>query len=181
MDLVYRLEQERQDDRKAALAASLEAPGSKRKKRKRAKELVIPRAPRNTTQSLLHADADGDPGAENANTTSISSMQGLFSRETLRMAVQSCDESSSDEDGSDRESKRFNGGGDLAFAYAGSPFSAHSEDSDENPHSDDADVGTDHGSDSYVAQLQEENKALKERIARLEEKLREKEGTDKAD
>jgi hypothetical protein len=179
---MYSLEQEREDDRKAALAATLEAPGSKRKKRKRTKEIVIPRAPRNTTQSLLHTDADADPGAESANPATVSSMQGLFSRETLRMAVENSDASSSDEDGSDRESKRFNAGGELAFTYAASPYSPHSQgDSEDNHHSDDQDLGTDHGSDTYVAQLQEENKALKERIALLEEKLRQKDGTNNAD
>lgn len=102
-----RLEKERDEERKAEeAAAAQEATMSKRKKRKRGKEFEVPRAPRNTTQNLLHTDSDlYDDDVQNVTAQApTSTMFGLLSRET--MGLKNVNEDSSDSS-EEEESERW--------------------------------------------------------------------------
>jgi hypothetical protein len=100
-------------------------------------------------------------------------MQGLVSRETLCSEAEDSDEDTGSDEDSDRECKRPNPG-DLAFVYAASPFSPIDPDSEADQHSEDEPLAAENGSRSYVSQLEEENKALRERVEILEGLLRQR-------
>jgi hypothetical protein len=128
-----RLEREKYQERRAAEREAQEAmPLSKneRKKRKRNNEFVIPRAPRNTTQALMHVNPtmseDGQHG--DLAPSPMTSMQGLLSRSSFAHQEDRGESESSDSDEDDaghRVLRRTNGVAKAA-ARPPSPQSPHS-------------------------------------------------------
>ena len=97
-----KLEQEKKESIKAEqMDNPFDAPSSRRKKRKKSTEINMPRAPRNTTQSLIHADSTEYERAslDLERRVVIPSMQGILSREILKNGRNSdSHEDSSDDD-----------------------------------------------------------------------------------
>ena len=128
-----RLEREKYQERRAAEREAQEAmPLSKneKKKRKRNNEFVIPRAPRNTTQALMHVNPtmseDGQHG--DLAPSPMTSMQGLLSRSSFAHQEDRGESESSDSDENDagpRVVRRTNGVAKAAERPP-SPQSPHS-------------------------------------------------------
>jgi hypothetical protein len=106
-----RLERERYQERRAAAKEAQESlPLSKKKKKKARNEFAMPRAPRNTTQALMHADSSHQNG--DAEPSSMPSMEGLLSRQAIanRQWAKDMNESSDSSDEEQRgHSSRSNG------------------------------------------------------------------------
>eukprot|EP00960_Hanusia_phi_P069091 767000-Hanusia_phi.AAC.2 len=82
-----KLEQEKKESIKAELTDNpFDVPAGRRKRRRKSTEINMPRAPRNTTQSLIHADSTDYERStlDLERRVIIPSMQGILSRETLK-------------------------------------------------------------------------------------------------
>ena len=106
-----RLRREKYQERRAAeREAEQVLPLSKSKRKKRRREIELPKAPRNTTQALIiqHMESVPGGGAESEGVfndmngaSSMPSMQGLFSREALAHRQWRDERDSSDSENSD--------------------------------------------------------------------------------
>ena len=99
-----RLEREKYQERRAAEREAQQAmPLSKSQKKKRRNEFVIPRAPRNTTQALMHGGVAMPDGGQNGDLapSPMPSMQGLLSRSSFAHQENRCESESSDSDSDD--------------------------------------------------------------------------------
>jgi hypothetical protein len=179
-----RLEREQAEERKAAERNKQSAgngSSSKRAKRRRTDELEMPKAPRNTTQNLLHTSEYYGEDFD-VNQRQMPSLQGLLSRETIRLKFLRDENSrptSDDEDGEDHvaaptaddedQGPRMNSPAYSSVGSVGSPC----PDLSPEHHSVAASVG---GLDreELVQRLLEENRRLRNRVEELELQLAER-------
>ncbi len=192
-----RLERELAEERKAAaqgkLVGGLNSSTSKRAKRKRSNEIEIPKAPRNTTQNLLHTTDYGED--LDVNHRQMPSLQGLLSRETIRLKFLGGDNSrpSSDDEDQDRGNNTNQQGGSQADdedqgpqmnspAYS-SVGSVGSPCPDLSPHHYSITAGSSGGGggacrdlerDELLQELRDENRRLRARVETLEHELAER-------
>lgn len=153
-------EEERAAALEAAQQSKPDSPSHKKKKKKRNNEYVdIPRAPRNPTQNLIPDEPEEEEGGRMDQPSSVPSMQGLLSRKMVSFTESRGEGDSSDDDD------------DVAH-----PMSPHFDTDDDAPspaclpeaqekecnglHEDER--------DKKLRELEDENKALRDRLAELE-------------
>ena len=122
-----RLERERYQERRAAAKEAQESlPLSKKKKKRARNEFEMPRAPRNTTQALMHADSSHQNG--DAEPSSMPSMEGLLSRQAIanRKWAKDMNESSDSSDEAEMGHSRSNGAATHRSPSPQSPLSPRS-------------------------------------------------------
>jgi hypothetical protein len=192
-----RLERELAEERKATeqgkVVGGLNSSTSKRAKRKRTNDMEMPKAPRNTTQNLLHTTDYGED--LDVNHRQMPSLQGLLSRETIRLKFLGDDNSrpSSDDEDEARGNNDNQQGGSQADdedqgpqmnspAYS-SVGSVGSPCPDLSPHHYSITAGSNGGGgggsrdlerDGLVQELREENRRLRARVETLERELAER-------
>ena len=177
-----RLEREQAEERKAAeknkQSGSVHNSSSKRAKRRKTNEFEMPKAPRNTTQNLLHT-TDYYSEDFDVNQRQMPSLQGLLSRETIRLKFLGDENSrptSDDEDDAGGDAKaddehgpRMNSPAYSSVGSVGSPCADLSPE-----HHSVAASGGSLDREELVQRLLDENRRLRNRVEELEQKLAEK-------
>ncbi len=192
-----RLERELAEERKAAaqgkFVGGLNSSTSKRAKRKRSNDIEMPKAPRNTTQNLLHTTDYGED--LDVNHRQMPSLQGLLSRETIRLKFLGGDNSrpsSDDEDQGGGNNENQQGGSQADDEEQGPQMNSPAYSSvgsvgspcpDLSPHHYSITAGSSGGGgggsrdlerDELVQELREENRRLRARVETLEHELAER-------
>lgn len=174
-----RLERQKFEERRAAeKEAQQSLPLSKSKKKKRRNEFEMPRAPRNTTQALMHTHGESNDGHQRRDEigpSAMPSMQGLLSRQSIAHRQWRDDNESSDSDDDD------NGKPSLGAAHqmtngtsAERPHSPHSPQSPMSPVSPPGTPGEaiaalrEEQKDRRIQELEAQNQTLLDRLAAFE-------------
>jgi hypothetical protein len=165
---------------------------SKSKKKKRRNELQVPRAPRNTTQALMDMDSMAGAAQDGMGPSSMPSMEGLLSRQSIAHRQWKDENESSDSDSDTEERTSAQSAGNRSAAQnpprPHSPPSPHSPGSPASPpRSPPGTPGTalaalkaassaapppltldDEDKDKRLRELEAENASLRARVAALE-------------
>lgn len=180
-----RLEREKYQERKAAQRAAQESlPLSKNKKKKHKHEFVMPRAPRNTTQALMngHGGAVSDTQYNqngNMEPTSMPSMEGLLSRQSIadRQWARDDNESSDSEDDPSASRPRTpthpHANGAAAACPPSHPCSRSAMSLPSPPNCSEMDAmktaaASAHEKDRRIRELETQNELLRARLAAVE-------------
>jgi len=178
-----RLEREKFEERRAADKEAQESlPLSKSKKKKRRNEFEMPRAPRNTTQALMHTQEnnDGNQNRDETGPSSMPSMEGLLSRQSMAHRQWRDENESSDSDDEDNNlgigsaAAAANGVSRTNGTAAGQPELPHSPQSPMIPVSLPGTPGEaisalrEDQKDRRIQELEAQNKSLLQRLDDLQ-------------
>ena len=185
-----RLEREHAEERKALEKSQritgVHSSSSKRSKRKRSNDIEIPKAPRNTTQNLFHTN-DYYGEEFDMNQRQMPSLQGLLSRETIRLKFLRDENSratSDDENpvsgangearGEDDNGPQMNSPAYSSVGSVGSPCADLSPEHHSVAALSVSGMSRDLERDEMVQRLTEENRRLRCRVETLERELAER-------